>query len=50
MTPPSAERRRMLLAELGVSEDDLPVVVWRHGGMLRNPTDDEVLAAVESGS
>jgi hypothetical protein len=29
--------------------DDLPVVVWRHGGMLRNPTDDEVLAVVESG-
>jgi NhaA family Na+:H+ antiporter len=39
-----------LLAELGVSEDDLPVVVWRHGGVLRNPTDDEVLAAVESGA
>jgi CRP-like cAMP-binding protein len=39
-----------LLTELGVSEDDLPVVVWRHGGMLRNPTDDEVLAAVESGA
>ena len=40
----------VLLAELGVSEDDLPVVVWRQGGMLRNPTDDEVLAAVESGA
>jgi Na+:H+ antiporter, NhaA family len=39
-----------MLTELGVSEDDLPVVVWRHGGVLRNPTDDEVLAAVESGA
>ncbi|MGY1682326.1 Na+/H+ antiporter NhaA [Geodermatophilus sp. SYSU D01176] len=37
-----------LLAELGVSEDDLPVVVWRRGQVLRNPTDDEVLAAVEA--
>ncbi|WP_167761112.1 Na+/H+ antiporter NhaA [Geodermatophilus sp. DF01-2] len=37
-----------LLAELGVSEDDLPVVVWRRGEVLRNPTDDEVLAAVRS--
>jgi Na+/H+ antiporter NhaA len=39
-----------VLAELGVTEDDLPVVVWRHGGVLRNPSDDEVLAAVESGA
>ncbi|SDO20627.1 Na+/H+ antiporter NhaA [Geodermatophilus sp. DSM 45219] len=37
-----------LLAELGVSEDDLPVVVWRRGEVLRNPTDDEVSAAVEA--
>ncbi|MGY1643429.1 Na+/H+ antiporter NhaA [Geodermatophilus sp. SYSU D00703] len=37
-----------LLAELGVSEEDLPVVVWREGRVLRNPTDDEVTAAVEA--
>ncbi|SET09060.1 Na+/H+ antiporter NhaA [Geodermatophilus poikilotrophus] len=37
-----------VLTELGVTEDDLPVVVWRRGGVLRNPTDDEVLAAVEA--
>jgi NhaA family Na+:H+ antiporter len=39
-----------VLAELGVTEDDLPVVVWRRGEVLRNPSDDEVLAAVESGA
>ncbi|MGY1691900.1 Na+/H+ antiporter NhaA [Geodermatophilus sp. SYSU D01105] len=39
-----------LLAELGVSEEDLPVVVWREGRVLRNPTDAEVTAAVEAGS
>jgi Na+:H+ antiporter, NhaA family len=37
-----------MLAELGVSEADLPVVVWREGGVLRNPTDEEVGAAVGS--
>jgi Na+:H+ antiporter, NhaA family len=37
-----------LLADLGVSEADLPVVVWRGGHVLRNPTDEEVVAAVES--
>jgi NhaA family Na+:H+ antiporter len=37
-----------LLADLGVSEADLPVVVWRGGQVLRNPTDEEVVAAVES--
>ncbi len=37
-----------LLAELGVSEEDLPVVVWRRGEVLRNPTDEEVSAAVEA--
>ncbi|SHN76451.1 Na+/H+ antiporter NhaA [Geodermatophilus obscurus] len=37
-----------VLAELGVTEDDLPVVVWRRGEVLRNPTDDEVMAAVEA--
>jgi Na+:H+ antiporter, NhaA family len=38
-----------LLGELGVSEADLPVVVWRRGEILRNPTDDEVAAAVGGG-
>jgi CRP-like cAMP-binding protein len=37
-----------VLTELGVTEDDLPVVVGRRGGVLRNPTDDEVMAAVEA--
>ncbi len=36
-----------LLADLGVSEADLPVVVWRGGRVLRNPTEEEVVAAVE---
>ncbi|NEK59409.1 Na+/H+ antiporter NhaA [Geodermatophilus sabuli] len=36
-----------LLAELGVAEADLPVVVWRRGELLRNPTDAEVTAAIE---
>ncbi|WP_100501384.1 Na+/H+ antiporter NhaA [Geodermatophilus chilensis] len=39
-----------VLAELGVTEDDLPVVVWRQGAVLRNPSDDEVLAAIGSGT
>jgi CRP-like cAMP-binding protein len=39
-----------VLAELGVTEEDLPVVVWRRGEVLRNPTDAEVIAAVESGA
>ncbi|WP_158579913.1 Na+/H+ antiporter NhaA [Geodermatophilus marinus] len=38
-----------LLAELGVTEADLPVVVWRRGRVLRNPSDAEVAAAVEAG-
>ncbi|MGY1631985.1 Na+/H+ antiporter NhaA [Geodermatophilus sp. SYSU D01186] len=38
-----------LLGELGVSEADLPVVVWRRGEVLRNPTDAEVAAAVGAG-
>ncbi|MGY1823957.1 Na+/H+ antiporter NhaA [Geodermatophilus sp. SYSU D00079] len=38
-----------LLRELGVSEADLPVVVWRRGEVLRNPTDAEVAAAVGAG-
>ncbi|RBY83581.1 Na+/H+ antiporter NhaA [Geodermatophilus sp. TF02-6] len=37
-----------LLAELGVSEEDLPVVVGRRGQVLRNPTDAEVDAAVDA--
>jgi NhaA family Na+:H+ antiporter len=37
-----------VLDELGVTEEDLPVVVWRRGAVLRNPTDAEVIAAVES--
>jgi NhaA family Na+:H+ antiporter len=37
-----------VLAELGVTEEDLPVVVWRRGEVLRNPTDAEVIAAVEA--
>ncbi|MGY1623559.1 Na+/H+ antiporter NhaA [Geodermatophilus sp. SYSU D00965] len=39
-----------LLTELGVSEEDLPVVVWRGGRVLRNPSDAEVTAAVEAGA
>ncbi|MGK5113241.1 Na+/H+ antiporter NhaA [Geodermatophilus sp. CPCC 205506] len=35
-----------MLGELGVSEADLPVVVWREGELLRNPTDAEVAAAI----
>ncbi|MBB3082339.1 Na+/H+ antiporter NhaA [Geodermatophilus sabuli] len=34
-----------MLGELGVSEADLPVVVWRRGEVLRNPSDAEVAAA-----
>jgi Na+/H+ antiporter NhaA len=37
-----------MLAELGVSEADLPVVVWRQGEVLRNPSDAEVSAVVGS--
>ncbi|MFW3169212.1 Na+/H+ antiporter NhaA [Geodermatophilus sp. CPCC 206100] len=37
-----------MLGELGVSEADLPVVVWRQGQVLRNPTDAEVAAAVDA--
>ncbi|MGY1636100.1 Na+/H+ antiporter NhaA [Geodermatophilus sp. SYSU D00742] len=38
-----------MLVELGVSEADLPVVVWRRGEVLRNPTDAEVAAVVGAG-
>ncbi|MDP9429752.1 MAG: cyclic nucleotide-binding domain-containing protein [Actinomycetota bacterium] len=37
-----------VLDELGVTEEDLPVVVRRRGAVLRNPTDAEVIAAVQS--
>ncbi|MGR7026294.1 Na+/H+ antiporter NhaA [Geodermatophilus sp. URMC 62] len=35
-----------LLADLGVTEDDLPVVVWRAERVLRDPTDAELAALV----
>ncbi len=35
-----------LLADLGVTEDDLPVVVWRSEHVLRDPTDAELAALV----
>jgi 4-hydroxy-3-methylbut-2-enyl diphosphate reductase IspH len=37
-----------LLADLGVTEDDLPVVVWRSERVLRDPTDAELAALVET--
>jgi Na+/H+ antiporter NhaA len=40
---------RALLADLGVTDDDLPVVVWRSGRVLRRPTDAELTALVEDG-
>ena len=36
-----------LLADLGVTEDDLPVVVWRSDQVLRDPTDAELAALVQ---
>ncbi|MGY1729916.1 Na+/H+ antiporter NhaA [Geodermatophilus sp. SYSU D01045] len=38
-----------LLADLGVTEDDLPVVVWRSGRVLRRPTDAELAGLVDDG-
>jgi Na+/H+ antiporter NhaA len=35
-----------LLADLGVTEDDLPVVVWRSEQLLRDPADAELAALV----
>jgi NhaA family Na+:H+ antiporter len=35
-----------LLADLGVTEDDLPVVVWRSERVLRDPTDAELAELV----
>ncbi|GAB3302253.1 hypothetical protein GCM10027451_06330 [Geodermatophilus aquaeductus] len=40
---------RALLADLGVTDDDLPVVVWRSGRVLRRPTDAELAALVGDG-
>jgi hypothetical protein len=35
-----------LLADLGVTEEDLPVVIWRGRQVLRGPTDDQLDAVV----
>ncbi|SFO32445.1 Na+/H+ antiporter NhaA [Geodermatophilus obscurus] len=37
-----------LLADLGVTEDDLPVAVWRSEQVLRDPTDAELAALVQT--